>query len=89
MSFMPMPMMVGQRFRQLDGRDQEQEVTVVRLVEDAMGFRRVVFQAPGGREIHAFASQIEAAIAGGHLSPVEDLFGVTILDRHPVEQLAS
>lgn len=62
----------GQRFRSSDifsGRN-EYELVVSRVVLDPLGLLHVVLRVPGGREISAFAEQVEAAIAAGHLAPI-------------------
>lgn len=46
------------------------EVTVDRLVIDDYGFLHVTLRTDEGREISAFAEQIEYAIAEGDLSPI-------------------
>ncbi len=46
------------------------ELTVARLVHDRYGFLHVTLRADDGREISAFAEQVEVAIAEGHLSPI-------------------
>ncbi|MGI8484958.1 MAG: hypothetical protein ACR2OU_11940 [Thermomicrobiales bacterium] len=46
------------------------ELTVARLVHDRYGFLHVTLRADDGREISAFAEQIEVAIEEGHLSPI-------------------
>jgi len=46
------------------------ELTVARLVHDRYGFLHVTLRADDGREISAFAEQVEIAIAEGHLSPI-------------------
>ena len=89
MSFGPVSIAPGQRFHQPDGWNQDQVVTVLRLEEDPMGFPRVVFHMPGGREVSAYAAQIEAAVAGGVLTPADDLVGVSRLEDQMVEKLAS
>jgi len=43
---------------------------VSRLVRDPLGLLHVVLRAPDGREISAYAEQVEAAVAEGHLAPV-------------------
>ena len=45
-------------------------MTVARLVYDRLGFLHVTLRTDDGREISAFAEQIEVAIAEGHLSPI-------------------
>jgi len=63
----------GQRFRSLDlfaTRDTN-ELIVSRLVRDTLGLQHVVLRDQDGREISAYAEQVEAAIAEGHLSPIE------------------
>jgi hypothetical protein len=89
MKLAPRPFVPGQRFCQFDGCDREQVVTVVRLDRDPMGLSRVVFQAPGGREICAYASQIEAAIAAGHLAPADDRAAIALFAMEPDAKLAS
>jgi len=46
------------------------EVTVARLVRDGLGLLHVTLRTDDGREISAFAEQVEAAIAVGNLRPV-------------------
>ena len=48
-----------------------QEVTVVRLVRDSLGLLHATLRTDDGREISAFAEQVEAAIAEGMLRPVQ------------------
>ena len=48
----------------------DQQVTIARLDQDALGVPRVTFLVPDGREVTAYAAQIEAAIADGALAPV-------------------
>ncbi len=48
----------------------DQQVTIARLDQDAFGVPRVTFLVPDGREVTAYASQIEAAIADGALAPI-------------------
>ncbi len=62
----------GQRFQSSDifaGRN-DAELVVSRLVRDPLGLLHVVLRAPDGREISAYAQQVEAAIAEGHLAPI-------------------
>jgi hypothetical protein len=58
----------GQRFQSADHRTAE--LTVSRLVTDRLGLLHVTLRSEDGREISAFAEQVEAAIAEGHLTPV-------------------
>ncbi|MDP9366349.1 MAG: hypothetical protein M3Q10_19360 [Chloroflexota bacterium] len=48
----------------------DQQVTIARLDHDRFGVPRVTFLVPDGREVTAYAAQIEAAIADGALAPV-------------------
>ena len=61
----------GQRYAE-PGEDAhlEQQVTIARLDRDRFGVPRVTFLVPDGREVTAYAAQIEAAIADGALAPV-------------------
>ena len=61
----------GQRYGE-PGEDThlEQHVTITRLDRDRFGVPRVTFLVPDGREVTAYAAQIEAAIADGALAPV-------------------
>jgi hypothetical protein len=67
----------GQRFHSADMLTSE--LTVARLVTDRLGLLHVTLRASDGREISAFAEQVEAAIAEGHLTPV---LPVPILEMH-------
>ena len=58
----------GQRFQSADTLISE--LTVARLVTDKLGLLHVTLRDADGREISAFAEQIEAAISEGHLTPV-------------------
>ena len=58
----------GQRFQSADHLTAE--LTVARLVTDRLGLLHVTLRADDGREISAFAEQVEFAIAEGHLTPV-------------------
>ncbi len=58
----------GQRFLSADVLTSE--LTVARLVTDKLGLLHVTLRAEDGREISAFAEQVEAAITEGHLTPV-------------------
>ncbi|HEX5498408.1 MAG TPA: hypothetical protein VFX03_04240 [Thermomicrobiales bacterium] len=60
----------GQRYTQPGERLLEQQVTIIRLESDPHGTTQVIFEYPGGREVVAYVSQVEAAIAGGHLAPI-------------------
>ncbi len=62
----------GQRFQSLDRFSGD--LTVARLVTDRLGLLHVTLRADDGREISAFAEQVECAIAEGHLSPIVDVF---------------
>jgi hypothetical protein len=81
--------MPGQRFRQFDGLEQDQVVTVSRLDRDQMGLRQVIFATPAGREICAYATQIEAAIAAGELFPADESSDLAVYAIGPAEKLAS
>lgn len=48
---------------------------VSRLVKDRLGLLHVTLRDERGREISAFAEQVEAAIAEGHLVPAGILVG--------------
>lgn len=58
----------GQRFQCTDVLTSE--LTVARLVTDRLGMLHVTLRAEDGREISAFAEQVEAAITEGQLTPV-------------------
>jgi len=58
----------GQRFQSTDMLASE--LTVARLVTDRLGLLHVTLRAEDGREISAFAEQVEAAITEGQLTPV-------------------
>lgn len=58
----------GQRFHSADGLLHD--LTVSRLVTDRMGMLHVTLRADDGREISAFAEQVEVAIAEGQLMPL-------------------
>lgn len=58
----------GQRFQSADIDDPE--LTVARLVTDRLGLLHVTLRAADGREISAFAEQVEAAITEGQLTPL-------------------
>ena len=62
----------GQRFQSSDILPDHNgaELIVSRLVRDPLGLLHVVLRAADGREISAYAEQVEAAIAEGHLAPV-------------------
>lgn len=45
-------------------------VTIARLDRDAHGLTQVTFRAPDGRELIAYAAQVEAAIDEGFLAPL-------------------
>lgn len=56
----------GQRYLSLD---QLQHVTVAKLVRDGLGLLHVTLRTESGRELSAFARQIEDAISDGVLVP--------------------
>lgn len=58
----------GQRFLSTDVLSSE--LTVARLVTDKLGLLHVTLRAADGREISAFAEQVEAAITEGQLTPI-------------------
>ena len=58
----------GQRFQSSDLLSSE--LTVARLVRDRFGLLHVTLRSAEGREISAFAEQVEAAITEGHLTPI-------------------
>jgi len=58
----------GQRFQSADLLTAE--LTVARLVTDRLGLLHVTLRLADGREISAFAEQVEDAIADGRLTPV-------------------
>ena len=62
----------GQRYAQPgdSGWRLDQQVTIARLDRDPFGFTQVVFQDAAGREVTAYATQVEAAIADGTLAPI-------------------
>ena len=62
----------GQRYAQPGGSGWrlDQQVTIARLDRDAYGFPQVVFRDTSGREMTAYAAQVEAAIADGDLAPI-------------------
>ena len=62
----------GQRFLASDliTNQGNGEVTVSRLVQDRLGLLHVTFRTDDGREISAFAEQVEYAIAEGHPQPI-------------------
>lgn len=62
----------GQRF--LLTENSAGEYTVARLVTDRFGLLHVTLRADDGRELSAFAEQVEAAIAEGHLTPLSMTF---------------
>lgn len=57
----------SQRYLSLD---QMEEVTVSRLVRDGLGLLHVTLRTTTGREISAFAKQVEVAITDGNLVPL-------------------
>ncbi len=79
----------GQRFRQFDCLEHEQVVTVSRLDRDPLGLPQVIFATPAGREICAYATQIDAAIAAGVLFPADDINELAVYAMGQAEKLAS
>lgn len=47
-----------------------ESLTVARLVRDRYGLLHVTMRTGSGREISAFAEQIEFAVSEGHLVPI-------------------
>lgn len=64
----------GQRYLMLD---QPEHVTVARLVRDQLGLLHVTLHTESGRELSAFARQVEDAITGGDLVPLS--YGMTLV----------
>jgi hypothetical protein len=62
----------GQRYAQpgASGWRLDHQVTIARLDRDPFGFPRVIFHDADGREVTAYAAQVEAAIAEGELAPI-------------------
>jgi hypothetical protein len=56
----------GQRYLSLDKLEQ---VTVAKLVRDSLGLLHVTMRTASGRELSAFARQVEDAISDGALVP--------------------
>jgi len=46
------------------------QITIARLDVDQYGIPRVTFRAADGHEVTAYAVQVEAAVADGHIAPV-------------------
>ncbi len=63
----------GQRFHATDSHPEE--LTVARLVTDRFGLLHVTLRSADGREVSAFAEQVESAIAEGHLMPAMAALG--------------
>lgn len=63
----------GQRFRSSDEvvPGMQGELTVARIVQDAMGLTHAVLRDETGREVSTYADQIQFAIEVGMLSPLE------------------
>jgi hypothetical protein len=47
-----------------------ESLVVARLVRDRLGLLHVTMRTDSGREISAFAEQVELAVSEGHLVPV-------------------
>jgi hypothetical protein len=60
----------GQRYVQPGAGRLASPVTIIRLVADPFGVPQVVFAHPGGQEVAAAAAHVDAAIAGGQLTPI-------------------
>ena len=62
----------GQRYAQPGGAigRTDRQVVVSHLDRDPYGIPRVTFRCPDGRELVAYAAQVEEAVAAGELSPV-------------------
>jgi len=61
--------LIGQSFIQHDGVFG-QPVTIARLDRDRFGAPRIIFVAPDGHEMIAYAAQVEDAITDGYLAPL-------------------
>lgn len=57
------------------GGKASESLVVTRVVKDRLGLLHVTLRDDRGREISAFAEQVEAAIAEGHLVPAGELIG--------------
>lgn len=60
----------GQRYADPGERQRQHQATIIRLEPDALGVTQVVFSYRGGRQVVAYVSQVEAAIASGQLVPI-------------------
>ena len=61
----------GQKFESAEHSELGNEpLTVARLVRDRLGLLHVTMRTGSGREISAFAEQVEIAVSEGHLVPV-------------------
>jgi hypothetical protein len=61
----------GQQFHSTGQSESAAESLVVaRLVRDRLGLLHVTMRTDSGREISAFAEQVELAVSEGHLVPV-------------------
>lgn len=69
---------LGQQFYAVDiGAPGETELlTVTRISRDRFGLAHVTFTRPDGREISAFAEQVEAAIAEKLIQAIEEMAGL-------------
>lgn len=68
----------GQQFETSEevGVSGSGSLTVACLVTDQLGLLHVTLRDERGREVSAFAEQVEAAIAEGHLIPARAAVGV-------------
>ncbi len=60
---------------ELIGSRSTGSLIVTRLVKDRLGLLHVTLRDERGRELSAFAEQVEAAITEGHLVPAGELVG--------------
>jgi hypothetical protein len=68
----------GQQFHSTGQPDALPESLVVaRLVRDRLGLLHVTMRTDSGREISAFAEQVELAVSEGHLVPVDPVAQAT------------
>ena len=63
----PERLAVGQRYQQPGDPAWADPMEIARIDGDRHGFALVTFRFPDGREVVAYAAQIRAALASGHL----------------------